>query len=93
MMLLATLVVIDAAIGRMTWLPGNDAQVSYDMAHVYQLLLIVPALIFDLVRFGRIHRAYVLGLGLLLPWIIATSFLWNSPWWLRTAAALMGVEG
>lgn len=89
MMLLATLVLLDAAIARMGWLPGNDTTVSYDMTHVYLLLLLLPAIAYDLLHPGRVHRAYVIGLALLLPWVAATSFLWNEPWWHETAARLM----
>jgi hypothetical protein len=90
MMVLATFVLLDAAVGRMTWLPGNDVTVSYEMTHFYLLLLLVPAIVYDLLHLGRVHRAYVIGLALLMPWLIATTFLWNEPWWHETAARLMG---
>jgi hypothetical protein len=93
MMLLATLVLIDAAIARMPWLPWNVTRTSYDIVHGYLLLVLAPALLFDLIRLGRVHRAYVIGLALLLPWMVATSFLWDSPGWLRTAPLLMGRGG
>lgn len=90
MMLMSTLVLIDAAIARMSWLPGNAMPVSYDMVHIYVLLLIAPALIFDKLNHGKVHRAYIIGLAMLVPWMIVTSFLWNSPWWLETAPKLLG---
>jgi hypothetical protein len=91
MMLLATLVLLDAAIARMTWLPGTNSATTYDGVHAYLLLLVAPALLYDWLNLGRVHRAYVLGLAILAPWIIATHFLWNSPWWHTTAARLMGM--
>ena len=93
MILLATLVLVDAAIARMPWLPWNANRANYDIVHGYLLLLLVPALLYDLVRYGRVHRAYVIGLALLAPWIVATSLLWSSPWWLKTAPLLMGRGG
>ena len=90
MMLLATLMLLDAAIARMGWLPGASTVSTYDGVHAYLLLLLVPALVYDLLRYGRVHRAYVIGLALLLPWIVVTHFLWNAPWWHATATALMG---
>lgn len=93
MLILATFVLVDAAIARHIWLPGNDITVSYDPAHMYWLLLLVPALIHDTVRLGRPHRAYVVGLALILPCVIATHFVWNSPRWHSLAAALMGIPG
>jgi hypothetical protein len=93
MMILATFVLLDAAVGRHTWLPGNDIAASYDPTHAYWLLLLVPALVHDTVRLGRPHRAYVVGLALILPCVIATHFVWNTPQWHAIAAALMGVSG
>jgi hypothetical protein len=90
LMLLATLVMLDAAIGRMSWLPGHAMPLSYDAIHAYLLLLFAPLLVFDLLRYRRVHRTYVIGLSLLLVCMVATSLLWSHPWWLRTASTLMG---
>src|SRR5262249_6813141 len=44
MMLMATWALMDAATGRMEWLPGNILPGnSYALAPVYQLLVLVPA--------------------------------------------------
>jgi hypothetical protein len=91
MMILATLVLASGGIDRMGWLPGQILPRSYDGTHTYQLLLFLPALIHDLWKRGSLHRAYVLGLALLLPWMIATHFLWGSEWWQSVASRLMGV--
>ncbi|HEX6998578.1 MAG TPA: hypothetical protein VF322_10565 [Gammaproteobacteria bacterium] len=97
LMVLATFVVIDAALGRMTWLPGSAhgnwmaADYGYDGVHLYHLLLLAPALIHDLVRFGRVHSAYLIGLGLYLPFVLATHFAWNSAGWQRVVGAMLGV--
>ena len=90
MMVLSTLILIDAAIARMNWLPGNDITVSYNMTFVYQFMLIAPALLYDKLRFGKVHHAYLIGIGLYLPWVLATSLLWHAPWWLAAAPKLMG---
>lgn len=90
MLILATVVLLPASVGRMTWLPTTTPE-SYDALHGYMLLLMAPALAYDFARLGRPHRAYVIGLLLLLPWMIATHFLWNTPWWRDTAAKLMGL--
>lgn len=91
MMLLATVVLIGAAITRMTWLPTTFPN-SYGAVHAYLLLLLAPSVTYDIVRLGHPHRAYVIGLALLLPWLIATQLLWNSPWWVETASKLMGAD-
>lgn len=93
MMILATFVLLDAAVARHVWLPGNNIAVSYDPTHAYWLLLLVPALVHDTLRLGRPHRAYLVGLAFILPWAVATHFIWNAPQWHAIAAALMGVSG
>lgn len=92
MMLMATLMLIDAAIARMSWLPFNRFPLDYFAVHMYLVLLTVPALIFDVVRLGRIHRAWLWGLGLTLPWIIAAEFIWDSAWWQQMGPRLVGVD-
>ena len=94
MMILATFVVIDAALGRMAWLPGHPGQfvssdTGYDVVHLYHLLLIAPAIAWDLVRRHRVHHAYVVGLGLFLAFVAATHVLWNAPWWHTAVAAFI----
>jgi hypothetical protein len=91
MMILATVVLLPAAITRISWLPSTMPE-SYDAVHAYMILLLTPALAHDVSRQGRPHSAYLIGLGLLLPWIIATHFLWNSPWWVETASKIMGIN-
>jgi hypothetical protein len=90
MMLLATLSLLDAGIARMTWLPFNDFPNDYLAVHFYLLLLLVPALLYELIRLGRIHRAWLWGLGLMLPWVIATEFVWWSAWWGKFGPKLVG---
>ena len=92
MMLLATLMVLDAAIARMSWLPYNQFPKDYLAIHVYLLLLLVPALLHDWIKLGRIHRAWVYGLGLTLPWVIATELVWDSDWWRDFGPKLVGAS-
>jgi hypothetical protein len=92
MILLATLMLIDAAIARMGWLPFNKFPVSYLAIHIYLLLLMAPALIYDRVRLGRIHRAWRWGLLLFLPWVVATEFVWDTDWWMNIGPALVGAD-
>ena len=92
MMLLATLVLLDAAIARMGWLPYNEFPNRYFAVHIYLLLLLVPALLYDLIRLGRIHRAWMWGLGLTLPWIVATELVWGSHWWREFGPKLVGAS-
>jgi hypothetical protein len=74
----------------MTWLPSQFPQTP-DVMHLYMLLLLTPALVNDIVRRGRPHGAYIAGLVTLLPMLIATHVLWNSPWWREMAPKIMGM--
>jgi len=99
MIILATFMVIDAAIARVPWLPGayirdGGAPVSiftgYDLTHLYQLLLLAPVLIYELIRFGRVHWVYLLGIGLFMASAVSAHFAWNSPAWAQMVANLIG---
>jgi hypothetical protein len=89
MILLASMVPFGAAFTRMTWLPTTIPE-AYTSIHALMLLLLVPAIGYDIVRLGRPHRAWILGLALLLPWMIFTELMWNNPWWTATAMRFMG---
>ena len=97
MMILATFAVIDAALGRMNWLPGwsgNNFMSSangYDAIHVYQLLLLAPVVVHDTLRFRRVHWAYLLGGGLFVCFAWATHVAWSSPAWQQLVGAWVGV--
>ena len=75
MLFLATLVLLDAAILRMPWLPDFGID-NVAITHAYQLLLLIPFLVHDVVRFGRIHKANLVGLALILASTVAASVLW-----------------
>jgi hypothetical protein len=96
LMVLAVFVVIDAALGRMGWLPGASANMltsaeGYTAIHGYQLLLLVPPVAYDMLRFGRVHFAYLLGGGLFLAFALTTYLVWNAPGWHRLVASWAGV--
>jgi hypothetical protein len=97
MMVLATFVVIDAALGRMSWLPGVsgffESARGYDAIHGYQLLSLLPVVLHDLVRFRRVHWAYLFGGGLFVSFALATHLTWNSPGWQRLVTSWTGAGG
>jgi hypothetical protein len=75
MLFLATLVLLDAAILRMPWLPNFGID-NVAITHAYQLLLFVPFIVHDVFRLGHIHKANLLGLVLFLATSVAASALW-----------------
>jgi hypothetical protein len=90
-MILAALLPIGAAFGRMAWIPGNDLMVTFDVSAILEGALLAPALVYDALKHGRVHRAYWIGLALTVAWLVGAHFIWNSPAWHNAADALMGV--
>jgi hypothetical protein len=90
-MIVATVMPLGAAFGRMGFIPGNNLLMTNDIASALEFVALAPALAYDLLRFGRVHRAYVIGVGVALAWAVATHFVWNAPWWRIVADALMNV--
>jgi len=94
LMLLATFMPLGAAIDRIAarWLPTTFPD-AYGIEHGYFVLWLAPLLVVDWLRRGRPHRAYVIGLAILAPFVLATHLLWNLPAWQAFAPRLMGVQG
>lgn len=90
LMILATVVPLPAAIDRIEWLP-TTLPVNAVSMDLYVLLWIAPLLVRDVVRYGRVPRAYFLWLAVGLPLTIPAHALWGSPWWHATVPKLMGI--
>lgn len=91
LILFATFLPMSAAIDRVEWMPTTlpDSPTS---VYLGMLSLLLPVLIYDVWRRGSVHRAYVVGLALNVPFLVASHLLWNSPWWAATAPKLVGIE-
>lgn len=90
LMVLATLSPLPAAIDRMTFLP-TTLPASPASIDLYLLLWMSPMFLWDLFRLGRVHRAYLVWLGVSLPFAVATHILWGTAWWQETAPRIAGV--
>jgi hypothetical protein len=90
MMILATAIPLPAGIDRIPWLPHSmpASPLSVDL---YTLLAISPMFVWDVVRNGRVHRAYWIWIAAYLPCATAVHALWNSAWWREMVPRLMGV--
>ena len=90
MLILATAIPLPAGIDRIPWLPhtmpGNPLSVD-----LYTMLAISPMFVWDVVRNGRVHRAYWILIAAYLPCAIAVHMLWNTDWWHSVVPRLMGV--
>jgi len=56
------------------------------------VLWLLPVLLYDLLRRGRPHRVYVIGLLLNLPLAIASHFVAGSIWRLAISPRLVGIR-
>ena len=90
MMILATAMALPAGIDRITWIPST-MPVSPVSPDLYTLLAVSPMFIWDVIRNRSVHPAYLIWLGINLPFAVAVHGLWNTEWWHSIAPRLMGV--
>ena len=90
MMLLATATAVPAAILRILWLP-TTYPASPMSSDLYTLLAVSPIFLWNFARNRTVHPAYLIWLGVNLPFALAVHGLWGSEWWHRVAPRLMGV--
>lgn len=90
MMILATVMALPAGIDRIEWLPST-LPASPLATDLYTMLAISPMFVWDVARNRSVHPAYLIWLGINLPFALAVNGLWSTPWWQATAPRLMGV--
>jgi len=90
MMILAPGIAIEAGIARIAWLPSTMPASPLSM-DIYLLLAASPMLVWDIVRNRRVHEAYWIAAGIIVPLTVAIELLWDTPWWHSAAKAIMGV--
>ena len=90
MMILATAITLGASIDRMTWLPTTQPA-SRLATDLYILLTVSPMFLWDVKRNRSVHPAYLIWLGVSLPFTLAIYALWDTAWWHSMAPRLMGV--
>ena len=90
MMILATAMALPAGIDRIPWLPHTmpTSPLSPDL---YTLVAVSPMFVWDVIRNRRVHEAYWIWLGVLVPCAVFVNLMWDTPWWHATARQLMGV--
>lgn len=90
MMILGTAAAMSPATVRIPWL-WNTLPASPVTDDFWPLMAVVPMLLWDVIRNGRVHRAYVIWMAIYLPAAVAVYLLWDTPAWHATARQLMGV--
>lgn len=88
MMILATSTVLMAGINRITWLPTTFPK-NLHAPESYVLLAIAPMFIWDVVRQGKVHRAYLVWAAFALPSAVVVNYLWDNPGWHVVARQLL----
>jgi hypothetical protein len=81
---------IDRIAERVGWTTSPEAG---DSMYLNLLVILMPVLIFDLVRTRRLHRAYVYGLATIVPCFIMTHYLWGTATWHGVVASVVSVFG
>jgi hypothetical protein len=90
MMILATAMPLPAGIDRIQWIPSSLPG-SPLTPILYTMVAVSPMFAWDVIRNRRVHRAYLIWLGLFLPVAAVVISLWDTPWWHATARAMLGV--
>ena len=89
--ILATAIPLPAGIDRIPWLPHTMPGSPWSV-DLYTMAALSPMFVWDVVRNGRVHRAYWIFIAAYLPCAIAVHGLWNSEWWHGVVPQLMGVR-
>lgn len=76
---LSTVVLMQAGIDRMLWLPGIHLALS--VRFFYLDALLVPLFIYDWIILNRIHKVTWIGILVYVPAQVAVTSVWGSPAW------------
>lgn len=90
MMFLAIAPALAAAFDRILWIPQTipDSPLFSDL---YVLLAVSPMFAWDFARTRKVHKAYWIWLGFIVPSSILIHSLWDTSWWQTTAPKLVGL--
>ena len=95
LMILATAIPLGAATGRvldLTGVPENFGPPFFYL-DVYSLLLLLPLIIYDIVRRHPVQRAYIIWGAFFVPSSVAMYLIAGSSWWAVVVPRLMGMRG
>lgn len=89
LMLLATILMLQPAIGRMPWPQALGGELGTLMA----FLMVLPLIAWDLARRGRPHRATMIGVAVLAAEQLLRIALWRTEEWQAVAGWIVGAVG
>ena len=84
MMTLAALLLLQAAVDRMWWIPDEGLPMFWHHA-IRLYVLMIPLYAFDLLSLRRIHPATILGTVVIVAMHTIVSAYWNDPGWIERA--------
>lgn len=90
LIILATAIPLPAAIDRIGFLPTSYPESGLSPI-LYPVVWILPMLLWDIVRLGRVHRAYLAWFAIYIPAGCIVYSLWWSPGWIESVQRTMGV--
>jgi hypothetical protein len=82
LLFLATVVLLQAAIDRIHWLPMLGFNYP-NVFFIYLDVLLIPLFIYDLLTLKRIHKITLMGATLIIIIQLTISTMWGSPAWHR----------
>lgn len=80
LLFLGTVVLLQAAVDRMVFLPWIY-ETTYIRYIYFNIMLLLPLVIHDFRAIGRIHKITVTGVSIIIVIQIAVSMTWGSPAW------------
>jgi hypothetical protein len=88
MMILAVVMILPAAIDRITWLPSTfpASPVGTDL---YTIAAVLPMFAWDVYRSRTVLKAYVIWSVANVPFAAVVHLLWGTPWWHSIAPTLV----
>jgi uncharacterized membrane protein YozB (DUF420 family) len=86
LLLLATLVLIQAAVDRIRFLPGINEALY--VRFIYLDALLIPLFIYDLLTIRHIHKITMIGTACIIFFQLAVIMAWGSPVWNKLAYSL-----
>ena len=86
LLLLATMVILQAAVDRTRWLPGIGAAIY--VRFIYLDFLLIPLFIYDLLTVKRIHKITLIATAFLITFQLAVTLTVGSPVWHKLAFSI-----
>ncbi len=97
LLLMATTVIVGAAYTRwwgaaLTRMFGDEYWGMILNSFTGTNLILAAAIAYDVITRGRPHRAYIVGVPIIIAGELLTSFIYHSPWWIDLSRELIQIR-